>query len=120
MRANIKKSLGGAGVGLLLGGLAALSSGCAGGVAYESGPYAGYYDYDYYPDLDVYYNPAGGYYHWYDGGHWRTGHHLPPRYTIGKAYHERMRFHTSHPWTEAHHPFAGSGRPEDEFGGHGR
>ena len=101
MRANIKKWIVGAATGLLLGGAALLTSGCAGGV-YATGPYGGYYDYDYYPGLNVYYYPAGGYYHWYGGGAWHTGRHLPAHYTIGHAYHEHMRFHTNRPWTERH------------------
>ena len=87
-------------IGLLFGGLALLTGGCAGGVAYATGPGGGYYEYEYYPDLNVYYYPAGGYYHWYEHGHWKSGRHLPESYAVGQARHERLRYHTKQPWTE--------------------
>ncbi|HVM51441.1 MAG TPA: hypothetical protein VMU04_25645 [Candidatus Acidoferrum sp.] len=121
MKGNIKNWFAAATTALLLGSAAVLTSGCAGGT-YATGPYS-YYDYDYYPDLNVYYYPAGGYYNWYQGGVWHTGRHLPPRYTLAHSHHERLRFRTNRPWSEGHHPFEGSGRPGDEFGefgGHGR
>jgi hypothetical protein len=109
MKDRIKTWLGAAGLGLMLGGVTLLATGCAGTVGYNTPGYggyyntpgyAGYYNYDYYPDLNVYYYPSGGYYHWYDGGHWRTGRHLPPGYTIGHARREQLRSHTQQPWTE--------------------
>src|SRR5271170_4688537 len=36
------------------------------------------YDYDYYPDEEVYFYPATGVYFWFGGGGWRSGPHLPP------------------------------------------
>jgi hypothetical protein len=103
MKTSIKTWLAGAGLSLLLGGVAVLTPGCAGTVAYTPGYYGAGYDYDYYPGLNVYYYPAGGYYHWYDGGRWNTGRHLPPRYTIGHAPHERMHSQTQEPWREHEH-----------------
>ena len=101
MKANIKTWVRGAAAGLLLGGMTLITAGCAGTVsAYTPGPYGGGYAYDYYPDYNLYYYPAGGVYTWYDHGHWRSDRHLPPRYTIGHARHERRHYNTREPWRE--------------------
>jgi hypothetical protein len=57
-----------------------------------------YYDYEFYPDWNVYYYPAGETYYWAENGHWRSSHQLPPRYTIGQARHERVHSPSQQPW----------------------
>ncbi|HEY1663063.1 MAG TPA: hypothetical protein VGI03_11650 [Verrucomicrobiae bacterium] len=104
------KSLQIACAGLLL--IAMLSS--AGCVAYGPGP-DGYYDYDYYPDVDVYYYPVGGYYYWNEGGAWHHGRDLPSHYTVHAESRQSFQGHTRQPWTENHssggagHSSGGSG-----------
>ncbi len=101
MKANIKRWVRGAAAGLVFGGMTLLTAGCAGtATTYTAVPYGASYEYEYYPDWNVYYYPAGGTYTWYEHGHWRSARHLPPRYTIGHARHERMRFHSREPWLE--------------------
>ena len=107
MKANIKSWIAGASVGLLLGGATLFTSGCAAHVGYASGPNGAYYDYDYYPGLNVYYYPSGGVYHWNDHGHWMSGQRLPEHYTLGNAHHERLRYHSQQPWTEHGEHFEG-------------
>ena len=99
MKTKIITWLSAAGIGLMLGGVTLLAPGCVGPPVVE-GSVGAYYDYDYYPGLDVYYYPAGGYYHWYDHGRWRTGRHLPGRFDIAHAQPQRFRSHTQRPWTE--------------------
>ncbi|MGH7954242.1 MAG: hypothetical protein ACREFE_20295 [Limisphaerales bacterium] len=87
-------------IGLLFGGWVLFSVGCA-GVVYPAGT-VGYYDYDYYPDLDVYFYPEGGVYYWNEGGHWSSGRRLPPTYHFHEESHEQLRLHSRQPWTEHH------------------
>jgi hypothetical protein len=103
MKLSIKRWLGGAGIGLLLGGVSLFTAGCGEPAVYGTGYYGGGYDYDYYPGANVYYYPQGGYYNWYDHGHWRGGRHLPPNYTFGNGYHERFHSRTREPWKERGH-----------------
>ena len=63
------------------------------------GPVA-YYDYDYYPEWDVYYYPEGHIYYWNDGGHWRSGGRLPSHYVLHDENRERLQLHSRQPWTE--------------------
>ncbi len=88
---------------LLLGGLL-VSAGCVvrERVAYQGGGVAAsaYYDYDYYPDGDVYYYPEGRLYYWNEGGRWLSGPQLPSRYHVQSEHREHMRTHTRDPWTE--------------------
>jgi len=93
-----------AAVGLLL-----LGSGCAGGV-YTSGT-VGYYDYDYYPDSDVYFYPQANVFFWNDGHDWRHGRYLPHDFRLREENREHLRLHSHEPWTEH--------RPENRaFDGH--
>jgi len=80
---------------LLLGGVMWLMPGC---VTHAEVGYG--YDYDYYPDWDVYYYPSERIYYWHDGGHWRTGRRLPSHYDLHAAHHEPFHGHTRRPWTE--------------------
>jgi hypothetical protein len=93
-----------------------LSGGCA-----VYGPDGGY-AYDYYPDTDVYFYPAGGYYYWNDGGRWYHGRNLPAHYTVNVQNRQSMQFHTTHPWTENHaaaHSSGGGHPAGGGAGGHG-
>ena len=94
---NIIKWLRASCVGLIAGIGVLLSAGCV-GVA-GPGPVA-YYDYDYYPEWDVYYYPEGHIYYWNDGGHWRSGGRLPSHYVLRDENRERLQLHTRQPWTE--------------------
>jgi hypothetical protein len=98
MRKSIMTWLQKAGAGLLVGSAVLLSAGCAGVVYTE--PAAGvYYNYDYYPDVGVYYYPADRVYYWNEGGHWHSGGHLPPKYVV-HGRHEQVHAHSRQPWTE--------------------
>ena len=125
MKANIIRWLGGASIGLALGGVTLFTSGCASHeTASTPGLYGANYDYEYYPDWNVYYYPAGGTYEWYEHGHWRSGGHLPPRYTIGHARHERIRAHSQEPWREQETRSEAAPEPypypsPDDFAAHG-
>jgi hypothetical protein len=88
-------------VGLLVGIAALLSGGCTGVVYTEPGP-GGYYYYDYYPGLDVYFYPEAHVYYWSDEGHWHSGGRLPRRYDLHREYHERLRLHSREPWKAYH------------------
>jgi hypothetical protein len=81
---------------LFLGSAMLFFTGC---VTYAPGP-DGYYDYDYYPERDVYFYSAGGIYYWNDGGHWRHGRHLPPQFALHQENREHLQLHTRQPWTE--------------------
>jgi hypothetical protein len=96
--------------GFLLGSAMLFSTGC---VAYAPGP-DGYYDYDYYPDVDVYYYSVGGIYYWNRDGRWFHGRHLPPHFVLHDENRQHLQLHTRQPWTEHH---AEHGQPE--YGGHG-
>jgi hypothetical protein len=96
---NLTPSLRALGVGLVLGGIAWWSAGCA---VEEHGPYrAGvYYDYDYYPDADVYFYPEGRIYYWRHEGHWKSGPVLPDRYVLREERREHLHLRTREPWSE--------------------
>jgi len=98
--------------GVLTGALLCLLAGCVGEVYPSSGPVA--YDYDYYPDGDVYFYPQARLYYWNDGGHWRSGQWLPPRYHLREEEREHLRLHSREPWRE-HAPE----RPQFEHRGGG-
>ena len=76
-----------------------LSGGCVvpGEVSYSGGPY---YDYYYYPEANVYFYPSGRRYYWHDGGHWRSGRRMPPRFSLREEHREHLRLHSRQPWTE--------------------
>jgi hypothetical protein len=115
---GMKSWLRAAGVGLLAGGGILCFTGCV-GVAYPVGPPGVYYDYDYYPDWDVYYYPAGHIYYWNDAGHWRSGREVPRRYHFNEERQEpreHLRLQTRQPWTEHHEEHNGHG----ERGGYQR
>jgi len=100
MNKNTKAWLRKACIGIAAGMWLALSTGCV-GVAYPGGA-AVYYDYDYYPGWNIYFYPAGHIYYWNEGGHWRSGAHLPPAYHLNGQSHEQLRLHSRQPWTEHH------------------
>ncbi len=94
----MKKWIQGIVAALLCGGLW-LNTGCV-GVGY-SGESA-YYDYNYYPDSDVYYYPEGHVYYWNEDGRWCSGERLPERYDLHEHHYEHFRGHSRQPWTERH------------------
>jgi hypothetical protein len=112
---NLTPSLRALGVAVVLGGLAWWSAGCT---VEEHGPYrAGvYYDYDYYPDANVYFYPEGRIYYWYHDGRWKSGPVLPDRYVIREERREHLHLRSREPWREHH----GAGREEhgEERGEH--
>ena len=87
-------------------------AGCEhGGVYVNAGPaYApGYYDYDYYPDTEVYYYPSGRVWWWRDRDEWRSGRELPRGFDAHRGNHVAVRLQTDRPWTahakvQAEHP----------------
>ena len=85
----------------LMSGSALLLSGCE-EVAYTGGG-AVYYDYDYYPDCDVYFYPRAHIYYWNEGGAWRSGDRLPAVYNGRVQHAEQLHLQSQQPWTE-HHP----------------
>lgn len=107
MSRSITEVLKKSGASLVLGASLLFSGGCAiRGVVYPAGPPPGVvYDYDYYPDWNVYFYPRGGIYYWHDDddGHWHSGVHLPHRYEFHHEHPEHLRLHTPRPWT-AHRP----------------
>ena len=80
-----------------------LSAGCT---VHEHGYVSGgatvdaYYDYDYYPGVNVYYYQRTRVYYWNDRGHWASGHRLPTHYELRE--HEQFRARTHQPWMERH------------------
>lgn len=85
-------------------------------------PVAVGYDYDYYPDEEVYFYPATGVYFWFGGGGWHSGRHVPS----GIELHDRVRVNlqTSRPYEQhenvrAQYPHRAAPRPEGggEHGG---
>jgi hypothetical protein len=100
---------------LLAGVALSFLTGCVADVYGTAGPVA--YDYDYYPDWDIYFYPQGRIYYWNNGGHWRSGRELPPRYRLHEETREHLQLHSRQPWTE-HAPE----RPELQHheGGHDR
>jgi hypothetical protein len=85
-------------------GAGALLAGCllAAGCTTYSGD-IGYHDYDYYPDMNVYYYPPGQIYYWNENGHWRSGRELPASYKLAGHPHQNRRLQGEEPW-HAHQP----------------
>lgn len=67
MKTNLTNWLRLGSAGLLLGVVALLAAGCV-VEPYPHPHYAAYYDYDYYPDCDVYFYPGGGIWFWFADG----------------------------------------------------
>lgn len=80
-------SLGTAGLGL---------SGCE---EYESRPRYGRYDYDYYPDSDVYYHSWTGSYFYYWNGVWIRSGTLPIHIVLAPSYRRRIRITDRYPYS---------------------
>ncbi len=60
-----------------------------GGVIYVDDAHRGHvYDYYYYPDVDIYFDPGLSVWYWRDGGAWRHNRDLPRRYRVD----ERRRY----------------------------
>ena len=97
MKRWLTASLRGLSAGLLSGGVIWLTPGC---VTHAEVGVGGYYDYEYYPDREVYFYPEGRVYYWHEGDRWRSGRRLPAQYGLREARHEHFRAHTRQPWTE--------------------
>jgi len=61
-----------------------------------------YYDYDYYPEYDVYYDTEEHLYYWREDGHWVSGPVLPPRYVVREHHYRHIHVRNRHPWED--HP----------------
>jgi len=86
-------------------GAMALGTGC---VATVGGEGAYYYDYDYYPDWDVYYYPEHHVYYWNEEGRWHSAERLPEHYDLRNRHVEHLHSHNREPWNgqrggEHHH-----------------
>ena len=65
------------------------------GSAYPPPPY-GYYEYYYYPDVEVYYYPHRHVYWWSEHGEWRSGRRVPPNIELRE--HVRVNLDSREPW----------------------
>jgi hypothetical protein len=79
------------------------------------------YDYEYYPDEEVYFYPATGVYFWFGGGGWHSGPHAPDGIVLHD--HVTVRLNSPRPYEQhetvrAQHPRRVAPRPE-EGGEHG-
>ncbi len=90
-----------ASAGALLGSALLLGGGCVihEHPAYEAAP-GGYYDYYYYPQANVYYDPSGGNYYWNREGRWEPGRRLPEHYRLEGSHYEQYRSRSREPWAE--------------------
>jgi hypothetical protein len=78
--------------------------------------YRAKYRYQYYPDIEVYYDPARGCYFWFETGYWRTGYALPPRISVANYVAVTIELDSPEPYhqhgkVKADHPGKGKGRP---------
>lgn len=101
-------------IGLLAAGALSLLAGCAADVYPEPVGGVAYYDYDYYPDADVYFYPEGHYYYWRDHDHWRHGGRLPYDYHLNEEHREHLHLRTREPWTEHHEEHHGDFEHRDD------
>lgn len=98
MRKHLQKAL----VGILAAGGLAFFAGCEAEVYPEPGGPVAYYDYDYYPEANVYFYPEGHVYYWNDHDHWRSGRYLPYHYHLNEEQREHLHMRSREPWTERH------------------
>ena len=59
--------------------------------------------YYYYPDVQVYYNPETGLYHWADYGTWKSGKALPRRIQINSTGRRVVELDSDKPGAHHHH-----------------
>jgi len=90
----MKKWIQGTCVAVLGAGLF-FSSGC---VSYNKD--IGYHDYDYYPDINVYYLPEGRIYYWNENGHWVSGDKLPDKFDLRERKPQHLRHQGQEPWND--------------------
>ena len=57
-----------------------------------------YYHYNYYPDLQVYYDTRRGLYFYHYDGRWISRRHLPRHYRLGRHRYHRLRMRHARPW----------------------
>jgi hypothetical protein len=86
---------------LAAGGLLMSGAGCEirsgfvePGVAVGTG-----YDYDYYPDSQVYFSPRERIYYWRDHDDWRHGNELPAQYDLHREHRVPLHLNTNRPYT---------------------
>ncbi len=106
----------------LLGGacMAAITPGLAG--CYGPAPYGPpyppqYYDYYYYPHVDVYFHIYTGWYYYQSGGVWSRARHLPPHIRLDHRYRRPIVIrddppHRQHPRHRKTYPPPRDWRPE--------
>ncbi len=58
----------------------------------------GYYDYDYYPDSEVYFYPSGNVYYWQDHNNWHHGRDLPRNFDVHNQRHTPLHLNTARPY----------------------
>lgn len=100
MKTELKGSLQRALVSALAAAGLAFFAGCAAEVYPAPGGDVAYYDYDYYPGVNVYFYPHDHIYYWHDRDHWRSGRALPYRYHLNEEQREHLRLHSRQPWEE--------------------
>lgn len=76
-------------------------AGCESGGFYATydQPALGYYDYDYYPNNEVYYYPSSHTWWWRDRDEWRHGRDLPHNFDIHGDRHVPVRLNSDRPYT---------------------
>jgi hypothetical protein len=60
----------------------------------------GYYDYEYYPDSEVYYYPTEHVYYWRDHDRWEHGRDLPGHIRVDRDSHVALRLNTARPYDQ--------------------
>jgi hypothetical protein len=76
------------------------------------------YTYYYYPDAEVYFEPATQIYFWFDGGGWHRDHVLPPTVVLQRQSPVTVQLNTAVPWTM--HDHVRSAHPGHIVIGHAR
>lgn len=100
MKTELKKRLQKAVAGTMAAAGLALLAGCAADVYPAPGGEVAYYDYDYYPDVNVYFYPHDRVYYWNDHDHWRSGRYLPNRYHLDAGHRQQLHLHSRQPWVD--------------------
>lgn len=74
------------------------------------------YNFYYYPQHQVYYDPVDQKYFWFDNGGWYEGPKLPMQFVLRKTPMEFIELQTNKPWTQ-HDAVAASYGPSTPFEG---
>ena len=81
------------------GTLGAVGLGLSGCEAYDSSVRAGRYDYDYYPESDVYYHSWTGAYFYFGNGIWIRSRTLPIHIVLNRSYRRRIYITDRYPYS---------------------